>query len=310
MIYFWIVFAALMLLFVLPTLFMSAVIYTVLLVRTKPEKWDRSCSIPEDEEYLRMFDEGLAWDAVYGGCKRPVEITNDGFRRCGEYFDFGFERAVIIIAGRMESCLYSYYFAEPFRAAGYNILVIDNRAHGLSDGKISSLGYKEYRDILAWSRLLHDELGNRSVVLHGICIGGSTALFALTAPDCPDYIAGMCVEGMYKSFYESFRNHMVLDKHPVFPFALEVMLYIRLISGANAVTDGPYKRIGRLKKPILFLHSREDQFSSPALAQKLYDDCNAEKRLVWFDHGGHSRIRINNREAYDRAILDFFSDFC
>ena len=305
----WILLAVVLLFGVFPVLLLSGVLYTILLVRTKPTKWDRSCSIPDDEEYRRMFDIGIAWEQEHHACKRAVGVTSDGLKLVGEYFDFGEKKAAIIIAGRMESLLYSYYFAEPFRRAGYNVLVIDNRAHGLSEGKISSLGYKEYRDLLAWSRLLHDELGNDKVFLHGICIGASAALFACVSEDCPDYIEGLCAEGMYVNFYESFRNHMIVDRpdKPRFPIMQLTMLWIRLFSGANVTTDGPLWRIDRLKKPILFLHSRKDQYSSPDKAQELFDKCPSEKQIVWFDKGQHSRIRINNTEAYDDAIVAYLT---
>ncbi len=291
--------------YVLPMLLMSFILYRVLLVRTKPEKWGRECSIPDDEEYRRMFDEGLAWNERCKDVKNAVSVVSDGFHLYGEYFDFGRDKAVIIIPGRMESCLYSYYFAEPYRVAGYNVLVIDNRSHGLSEGRVTSLGFKEYRDILTWSRLLHEKLGNASVILHGVCIGSSCALFALTSPQCPDYLTAMTAEGMYPTFCESFRNHMLLDHRPIFPFLYLTMAYIRILSGANVVTDGPIRRISLLQKPILFLHSREDVFSRPDKAQQLYNKCTAPKTLVWFDKGAHSRIRINNEAAYDRAIVDF-----
>ncbi len=288
-----------------PTWIMSGVLYTVLLVRRTPDKWGRECSIPDDEEYVGMYREGLAWGEKYDSFRRPVSVMSDGLRLAGEYFDFGFSRAVIIIPGRMESCLYSYYFAEPYRAAGYNVLTIDNRAHGLSEGKFCSLGFKEYRDILAWGKLLHEQMGVEQVVLHGVCIGASAALFALTAPECPDYMAGMVADGMYTTFYESFKNHMREDHHPVFPFSLEVMAHIRLYGGANVVTDGPVRRITRLKKPILFLHSREDRFSLPEKAQILYEKCTAPKTLRWFEKGAHSRLRVNDPEGYERAVTDF-----
>ena len=290
---------------ILPTLAMSFAIYYVLLVRNKPEKWGRECSIPDDEEYRNMFDEGMEWDARYSEKKREVDIVSDGYHLYGEYFDFGGTRAVIIIAGRMESLLYSYYFAEPYRQEGLNVLVIDNRAHGKSEGKRNSLGQKEYRDILAWSRLLHDELGNESVVLHGICIGSAAALFALTSEDCPDYIHSMVAEGMYTTFYETFKNHMIQDKHPLFPFALEVMLHIRIFSGVNVLTDGPIRRIGKLDRPILFLHSKEDTFSLPEKAEELYEKCSSNKKIVGYNKGAHSRIRANNKQAYDDAIVAF-----
>lgn len=293
----------------LPTMVLSSIIYTKLLVRTSKKKWGRECSIPEDVEYKRMFDIGIEWDRTYGDCKKTVSIKSGRFRLVGEYFDFGFDRAVIIIAGRMESLLYSYFFAEPYRVAGYNVLTIDNRAHGLSDGVINSLGYREYKDILAWGRFLHDTCGNESVVLHGICIGSSTGLFALTNKRCPDYMTALVAEGMYPTFGESFVNHMKLDHRPLFPFAGETEFYMWAISGANVVTDGPIKRIRRMKKPILFLHSRQDVFSTPDKAQVLYDTCPSEqKRLVWFPVGDHSRIRINDIDGYDQSIVSFLSE--
>ena len=301
----WIAVGAILVFFLLPTMLMSGIIYTVLLVRTKSEKWDRSCSIPDDEEYVGMFREGLAWEEKWKEHKQPVSIVSNGLKLVGEYFDFGGKRAVIIVPGRMESLLYSYYFAEPYRQEGCNVLVIDNRSHGLSEGKVSCLGFREYRDLQAWSRMLSERFGTTQVVLHGICIGASASLFALTDRNCPDCLCGMVADGMYTTFCESFKNHMLEDKHPLFPFVAEVMLYIRLISHANVVTDGPVKRIRQLQKPILFIHSRADSFSLPEKAQQLFDACPAEKRLEWFEVGAHSRVRVNNPERYDRVIREF-----
>ena len=309
-VWFWIligVLGALLLFFVGPVLSMSFAIYFVLLVRNKPEKWGRVCSFPEDPEYKRMFDTGLLWGEKYKDSKRPVEIKSGRFRLVGEYFDFGADKAVIIIAGRTECCMYSYYFAEPYRQSGYNVLVIDNRAHGNSDGKICSLGYKEYKDIIEWSKMLNG-LGNKSVVLHGICIGASTALFVLTSKKCPDFVTAMVSDGMYVNFYESFKNHMTEKKKPNFPVTYGVMTHIFFISGANAVTDGPLKRMPKMKKPILFMQSKEDTYSMPELAKKLYAACPSEnKKLVYFDHGAHSRIRINDEQGYDNTVKEFLN---
>ena len=290
---------------VLPWPILAFYLYSVLLVRTGKKKWGRECSIPDDEEYKRMFDIGIEWDRRYAACKQPVEITSDGFRLVGEFFDFGSDTSVIIIAGRMESLLYSYYFAEPYRRLGYNVLVIDNRSHGLSEGRFLSLGFKEYRDILKWGELLHDRFHQKSIVIHGICIGSSTGLFALCDPECPDYFKGIVAEGMYTTFHDSFVNHLVDGNHPKEPATFFVMLYIRIFGGADVVHDGPLMRIDRLKKPILFLHSREDVFSLPGEVQQVYDRCQSEKKLVWFDKGAHSRVRINAPEKYDETVIDF-----
>jgi len=304
----WAILGVVVLFGILPSLVLSYVIYASVLVRRRPEKWGRECSFPEDEEYVRMFDAGMAWAAEHAEKKREVSVVSDGLTLRGEYFNFGGDPAVIIIPGRTESLLYSYYFAEPYRAIGMNVLVIDNRSHGLSEGKYVSLGFKEYRDILAWGKLLHDELGNREVVLHGICIGSSVGLFALVDPACPAYFAGLTADGMYVNFYESFRNHMTEKNRPLFPFLYLVMAYIRIFAGANVVTDGPKRRMPQMKKPVLFLHSREDIYSVPEYAQELYDLCPAEKELVWFETGAHSRLRINHQKQYDDAIAAFWAE--
>ena len=307
--WFWIlmVLAAILVLFVAPVFILSFVLYTILLRRNKPDKWGRVCSFPEDPEYKRMYDTGLEWGEKYKDKKTPVQIKSGKYRLAGEYFDFGADKAVIIIAGRTECCYYSYYFAEPYRQSGYNVLVIDNRAHGESDGKICSLGYKEYKDITEWARMLNGR-GNNSVVLHGICIGASTALFALTAKDCPDFLTAMVSDGMYVSFYESFKNHMVEKKKPNFPLTYGIVVLIFLISGARIVTDGPLHRMPKMKKPILFMQSKEDTYSMPELAKKLCAACPSEnKKLVYFDHGAHSRIRINDEQGYDNTVKEFLN---
>jgi len=291
-----------------PMFVTSFIVYEILLVRTKPEKWGRECSMPEDEEVVTMHKLGLDWANENISSKSPVQITSDGLRLCGEYFDFGFDKAVIIIAGRMESCLYGYYFAAPFKESGYNVLVIDNRAHGESEGKYSCLGYKEYLDILEWGRFLHDDKGNKKILLHGICIGSSTALFVLTDKNCPEYFEGMIAEGMYKNFYESLRNHMIEQRRPTYPSIYVIVLYIWIFSKARIMSDGPYKRIKKMNRPILFLHGRQDIYSVPALAQGLYDICPAKtKDLHWFEIGKHSRLRINNTKDYDDAIKSFIA---
>lgn len=301
--------AALFIFGVLPTFIMSWFIFKILLKRDKPEKWDRNCSMPNDEETVVMYNKGLEWGKRWDSVRSDVDIYNDGLHLFGEYFDFGHDKAVIIIGGRMEACYYSYYFAEVYRRARYNVLTIDARAHGKSEGLYNCLGYKEYKDILEWGKLLHDTLGNKKIFLHGICIGSSAALFCLTSKGCPDYMAGMAAEGMYTTFCESTRRHMEFDHRPIFPFMYETMLWIRIVCGANVITDGPIRRIKAMTKPILFLHSREDRFSLPERAQELYDLCPSEKKkLVWFDKGGHSRIRINNEQAYDDEILQFLGE--
>ena len=73
------------------------------------------------------------------------------------------------------------------------------------------------------------------------------------------------------------------------------------------VKQGPINCIDKLNKPILFIYSKKDIYSVPEKGQLLYDKCVAEKELVWFDYGAHSKVRINNTEKYDNAVTSFLN---
>lgn len=302
----WIISALIFFLVVVPLLF-SIILYRILLVRTSKKKWQRKCSEKDDLEQIEMYEQGEKWGELYSDKMQEVRVKSEKYLLAGQYFDFGAKKAVIIIAGRQEGCRYSCYFAEPYRKSGYNVLVIDNRAHGLSDGRYNCVGYKEWVDIIEWARFLHDEKANAHIICHGICIGASTALFALEKKECPEYIKGLIADGMYINFRESFKNH--LDGKPKFPILQLVMLWISIVAKANAFKDGPITMIDKVDRPILFLYSKQDKFSTPEKAQELFDKCVSKKELVWFEKGVHSHVRINNQEKYDNAIIDFVKGF-
>ena len=292
------------------TFYVAVRVFKGTLVRSPKARRARECSCPDDAEQVLMFERGLGFAERYRDKITPLEIEYDGLRLFGEYFDFGGKKAVIIIPGRTESLAYSYYFAEPYRKAGYNVLVIDMRATGFSDGKYYSLGYKEYRDIIKWGTLVRERFGNESVFLHGICIGAQAAALTMTSRECPDFFTGMCVDGIFKNFYETFKNHMKQLGKPVFPVCQEVMLIHFLLTGARGISYGPYKALGKYTKPVLFIYTKRDVFSIPELGRKLFESAaTVTKEIVWFEKGGHSHIRINDEEGYDEAVGSFLKKY-
>lgn len=284
-------------------------VYEEQLVRTSPEKWGRTCSFPNDAEQIQMWNDGVAWMEQNRSRITELQIENDGLQLYGQYFDFGADRCVIILPGRCESLVYSYYFAPPYEKAGFNVLVVDTRCHGKSDGKYNTIGVKESQDVLAWAKRIHEEFHNQEIYFHGICIGTSSGLFALQADRCPVYLRGLVTEGCYISFSETFKRHMMALNRPVFPVLQLVMREIYRHTGTNVYKDKPIKAIRKLRPDcrVLFLYGEKDIFSIPKKSRKLFAACaSQDKELVWFSKGGHSHLRINNREKYDQAIIDFF----
>ena len=279
------------------------------MVRETKETWSRECS-DSDPEQIAMYEEGLLWEKAHADRKRELHIVNEGLNLYAEYFDLGYDRAVIVVPGRTEGLRYGYYFAKPYAEHGYNVLTIDQRAHGESDGRYNCIGLDEHRDLLRWAELLHLEFGMRSILLHGICIGSACSLYALVSEGCPDYFAGLVAEGMYPNFYDSYKYHMVERKKPAFLLMDLIDLWMKHYTG-HTMRVGPIDKIHGYKKPLLMLHGTADLYSLPEKAVELYEKAGSaegEKRLVWFENGRHSRLRLMDRERYDSAVEAFLSE--
>ena len=289
--------------------FASKSVYLHHLKRGSKDNWSRGHASSPDANIQSMYNEGMKWHDANVAHKTDVSVERDGVHLYGEYFDLGNDKCVMIMSGRTETLEYGYYFAIPYAKLGYNVLVVDPRAHGLSEGEYNTIGYEESKDALAWVRHIHDNFGVKSVILHGICIGSAGALFALTSPDCPDYLEGMVAEGMFANFGESMKEHLIEKKKPVFMLNDMIDLWMKHYTG-HSMKYGPINVIDKLDKPLLMLHSKEDKYSTPQWAQKLIDKTHGDnKQLVWFDHGRHSMLRITDTAKYDQSIAEFVTKY-
>ncbi|MBE7056549.1 MAG: alpha/beta hydrolase [Ruminococcaceae bacterium] len=292
-------------LFGIASFFITAyVLFSIHLKRSKPEKWGRECS-SDDPIQVAMYNEGLEWGEENEAFKKDVHIVNEGMNLYGEYFDFGYDKAVIMVPGRTEGLRYGYFFASVYKEKGYNVLAIDQRAHGKSDGKYNTIGFEEHKDIISWAEFIHEKFCVKSIVLHGICIGASCSMFALVSDKCPSYLIGMVGEGIYPDFWESFKNHMIALKKPVEPFITLVNMWMKLFTGYT-MKFGPKNVIDKMDKALLMIHGKEDLYSLPCEAEKLYEMSIAKpKNIVWVEKGAHSQLRHADKEKYDNAVRIF-----
>lgn len=281
-------------------------VYREQLVKTSPDKWGRVCSAPDNEEQVAMWEAGLVWgDAHAGVCTETAVVSEDGLHLVGQLFRFGGTRCVIILPGRCECLKYSYFYAEPWRRAGFNVLVVDGRAHGMSEGDRNTVGGMESRDALTWADWLTEQ-GMTEIWFHTICVGSVAAILAMGDPACPPEVKGLVADGCFTSFRETFRRHMIAEKRPRFPVLDLCMHYVRRDIGTDVRKTAPIRNVGRLRQRALFLFGERDVFSVPKMSQKLFDRCGSpDKKLVWFPEGSHSHLRLHDPERYDGAILAF-----
>ena len=286
------------------------ILYRNHLVRKHPEDWGRDrCSDPTNYEQVLMWNDGIAWGEENKEFCTPVDIHSDGLHLFGEYYDFKKDKTVIIVPGRTETLQYSYYFARPYKELGFNILVIDKRCHGWSEGMYEDAGQYSYVDLIAWAKYIHERFGAENIALHGICIGASTCCFAYASKDLPEYVNRLIVDGVFTTFHDTFKNHMIEQHRETFPYCKTTMFWAKHYTKADLIHNGPRYLMKDITRPVLFLYSKLDLFSTPDQANELYSKCNAKKKeLVWFDKGCHSHILFNNPEQYRSAIRQFVED--
>lgn len=281
----------------------SYLVYIKTLSRVSKDSWSRDIPSSLEPQSLEMYDIGLKWSSEHINYKKDVHIVSEGLNLYGEYYDFGKKTCAIILSGRTESLRYGYFFAAPYTDK-CNILVLDPRGHGNSDGRFNTVGFEESKDITNWVKFMNKEFGLESFIFHGICIGAAGGVLSVILRDCP-YVKAIVTEGMFPRFYESMKNNLIVKKKPVFIFIDLIDFWMKHYTG-HSMKFGPYDVIDKLDVPLLMLNSKKDLSSKPDFAQKLFDKAGSKiKEIVWFDEGKHSMIRINNMEKYDKAINEF-----
>lgn len=134
---------------------------------------------------------GTDWDAYIPGIRaskewlsgKPQEdvyiTSDDGLRLHGTFFPCpGSDRAVICFHGYTSEGLNDFSsIARFYLEQGFNLMVVDERAHGRSEGTYIGFGCLDRMDARLWIEYVIERLGQDcQVMLHGISMGGATVL--------------------------------------------------------------------------------------------------------------------------------------
>ena len=291
------------------TFIVAYIVYSKTLMRGKSGSWGREhCSEPGCAPLETMWERGLVWKKKHESYIKEVSIkSKDGLKLVGEWFDYGFDKTVIILPGRRETLVYSYYYANPYKDSGVNVLVIDQRAHGLSEGKYSTCGIKEADDVALWMEYLHNELNQKEIFLHGVCVG--TCVTTLVCYKYKyDYLKAVILDSAFITYKEIYKNHYVESGHSLFPVYYEIWAWFSFFTHCNINQSSPLKYIGDIDLPVLFIWGDKDVYCLPEKSKILFEKCGSkDKQLEWFEGAEHSRVRLNNEKRYDTLVSDFLA---
>jgi pimeloyl-ACP methyl ester carboxylesterase len=205
--------------------------------------------------------------------------------------------------------------AEPFELAcelnrlGYQVLLIDFRACGLSEGRFTTLGYREVLDLLGAVDYLRARLGDLPIGVLGISMGAVAAIMA--APECP-HIKAMVVDSAYADL-ESAIEKKLADFLRLPFLALLGWVSIRLgewLSQGNVAAVRAVDYVGRFApRPLLIIYGELDDYLPSDHPQRLFDAAGEPKELWLAPGSGHAMARLDHPQEYVRRVQAFFERY-
>jgi uncharacterized protein len=193
-----------------------------------------------------------------------------------------------------------------FRAAGYNVLCFDFRAHGNSDGRFISVGGLETNDVIGAVQYLKQrpEVDPTRIGVMGFSMGAAATIQA--AARCPD-IAAVVADSAYASFLDAakYSFHLV-TRVPHFPMAPLAMHWAKVIVHVDANQLRPIDVIGRIApRPILLTHGVLDEIVPVRHVHTLFQAAEEPKELWVVPDAHHVGARDIDPDQYFQRVEGF-----
>lgn len=191
------------------------------------------------------------------------------------------------------------------REMGQNTLVIDQRAHGKSEGHTITFGIKERFDCLSWVEYVCERFGEEvPIYLAGVSMGAATVLMTseLDLPNNVKAILADCTYSSPKAIIQKVCKDMKLPPKLVYPF---VQLGAFLFGHFRLSDSSPAEAVKHAKIPILLIHGDADHFVPCDMSREIFEACASEKQMVTIPDAGHAISYIVDSEQYEQAVKTF-----
>ena len=239
----------------------------------------------------------------FGAEYEDVElITEDGIKLKGWYIK-GSNKCVILLHGYTVSRWDEVYMREMMEflwKEGYSVLAFDFRAHGESEGKHTTIGDKEFLDVMAIFEFASKRCDE--VYIIGYSMGGFLALKAASKGMGKKVIADspfIYVDRSGARGLKYFANLPSWLYRFIKPFAI-------LFSGINYANTDPFKFAKDIKVPTLIIAGEKDPLITIEEIQK-FVQATDDKINLWITKGAHVRTLQVDKNAYKHKVLDFLN---
>ena len=198
--------------------------------------------------------------------------------------------------------------AAGLAGAGFNLFLFDFRAHGESQGRASSFGWLEQRDLEGALAFLGRQLDvpERPYGVLGVSMGGAVALM-VAAQD--ERLGAVVADSCYADLDGSIRHHLgLLYRLPPVPFGMFAASAYRLRFGAWPHQMAPVKAIAAISpRPVLLIQGTQDPRIPAQEARRLLAAAGQPKELWLIDSSEHLVTFSSDPAAYLAKLTAFFT---
>lgn len=275
-----------------------------------PKRNKKEFSLPDTEQYASYKKETK--QMINNALSIPYEdvwiVSDDGLRLHGKFYSSSPEAPVQIMFHGYRSKA-EVDFCGGLKIAvdsGFNVILVDQRAHGESEGRCLTFGVKECRDCLAWVNYAVEKFGKETkIMLYGMSMGAATVLMA-AGFEMPDNVVGVVADCGYTSSSDIIKK-VIADKHlPIFPTYMLIRLGGKLFGGFDLESASVVDSMKHCKMPVLFIHGGDDRFVPCEMGKTNYENCVAEnKKLLIVPNAGHGISYMLDRKAYLKSLSEF-----
>ena len=258
-------------------------------------------------QYMPRMRERRAW--MEAQPHEDVWIKSyDGLRLHGTFFpNGGSKKVVICFHGYTSQGLSDYIgLSDYYLKHGFAMLLVDERAHGQSEGEYIGFGCLDRLDAMKWIRWTIKTVGEDvSLLLHGTSMGGATVLMA-SGLNLPAQVKGIISDCGFTSPKYVFTHVLHTMYHlPAFPMIQIADVVNKKKAGYGLDECNAAREVRKAKVPILLIHGEQDTFVPCSMCEEIYENCAAPKKKLIVKGAAHAESYYKDMEAYEAALDEF-----
>lgn len=249
--------------------------------------------------YYEGIKAGHEWLQAHGAQDVYMQ-SHDGLKLHGLWVPAENAKATVILVHGYHSCVltdFSLAFPRYFNR-GFNLLLPTHRAHGKSEGKYTTFGVLESKDILGWIEFHNQHFGDLPIMLSGMSMGASTVMY-LAGEDLPKNVCAINADCGFTSPREIIGKVFRDATHiPARPFLWATELFARFFGGFSLNEKDSTKTLAKNKLPILLVHGLKDDFVPCDMTRRGYAACAGQKQMLLVEGATHGTSYLHATEQY------------